>query len=136
MANALGNSGGRLYSFGSQPVLIDCNFIVDPANGNGYGVRTLKGQGVQDVYMNSTASMTGTVTSTSFNITAIAGGTSSLLPGMPIQGTGIPAGTTIAAVLSSSSVQMSAAATGSHTSETITYQAPGSPNPAAGYALV
>jgi hypothetical protein len=136
MAGMLGNNGGRMYSFGSQPVLIDCNFIVDPANGNGYGVRTLKGEGVQDVYMHSTASLTGTVTLSSFNITAIAGGTSSLLPGMPVQGTGIPAGTTITAVLSSSSVSMSAAATGTHASESITYQAPGSPNPAAGYALV
>lgn len=136
MANALGNSGGRLYSFGAQPVLIDCNFVIDAANGNGYGVRSLKGQGVQDVYMHSTASMTGTVTSASFNITAIAGGTSSLLPGMPVQGTGIPAGATIVAVLSSGSVQMSVAATGTHASEAITYQAPGSPNPAAGYALV
>lgn len=127
MANAIGNNGGRLYSFGNQPVLIDCNFIVDPANGNGYGIRSLKGQGVRHVFMHSTASLTGTVTSSSPNITAISGGTSSLLPGMPVQGTGIPTGTTIVAVLSSSSVQMSANATGSHTSETITYQAPGAP---------
>jgi hypothetical protein len=136
MAGNLGNNGGRMYSFGAQPVLIDCNFIVDSTNGNGYGVRSLKGQGVAKVYMHSSASMTGTVASGSFNITAISGGTSSLLPGMPIQGTGIPVGTTIVAVLSSSSVQMSAAATGNHSSESITYQAPGSPNPAAGYALV
>lgn len=136
MANALGNNGGRLYSFGSQPVLIDCNFVIDPANGNGYGIRSLKGQGVQAVYMHSTASIHGTVTSGSANITAIAEGTASLLPGMPIQGTSIPAGTTIVAVLSSGSVQMSALATGTHASEVITYQAPGNPNPAAGYALV
>lgn len=138
LGNALGNSGGRLYSFGSQPVLIDCNFIVDPANGNGYGNRTLKGQGVQAVYMHSTASITGT-TSSSVNpnvITSIAQGTGSLMPGMPIQGTGIPVGATISAILSSSSIQISANATSSNSSETITYQAPGSPNPAAGTALV
>lgn len=138
LGNTLGNSGGRLYSFGSAPVLIDCNLIVDPANGNGYGNRTLKGQGVQAVYMNSTAAITGSVSSSSNPnvITSIAQGTGSLVAGMPIQGTGIPAGTTITAILSSSSVQMSANATGTHASESITYQAVGSPNPAAGYALI
>jgi hypothetical protein len=136
MAGNLGNNGGRLYSFGAQPVLVNCNFIVDVANGNGYGNRSLKGQGVKAVYMNSSASITGTVASSSPNITAISQGTSSLVVGMPVQGTAIPAGTTIAAILSSNSVQMSANATGAHTSETITYQAVGSPNPAAGYALI
>jgi hypothetical protein len=136
MAGGLGNSGGRLYSFGSQPVLIDCNFIVDTANGNGYGNRTLKGQGVEAVYMHSTASLTGTTTSGSNIISAISGGTSSLLPGMPVQGTGIPAGSTITSILSSGSVQISANATSNNSSESITYQAVGSPNPAAGYALI
>ena len=56
MANALGNNGGRLYSFGSQPVLIDCNFVVDPTNGNGLGINSLKGQGVKNVYMHTSAS--------------------------------------------------------------------------------
>ena len=55
MANAIGNNGGRLYSFASQPVLIDCNFVVDHANGNGLGVRSLKGQGVKNVYMYTSA---------------------------------------------------------------------------------
>lgn len=58
-SNALGNNGGRLYSFGSQPVLIDCNFIVDPANGNGLGNRSLKGQGVQKVFMYTTSTPLG-----------------------------------------------------------------------------
>jgi hypothetical protein len=56
MSNALGNNGGRLYSFGSQPVLIDCNFVVDSSNGNGLGIRNLKGQGVRDVFMYTSAS--------------------------------------------------------------------------------
>ena len=55
MGNALGNNGGRFYSPLFQPVLIDCNFIVDAANGNGLGIRSLKGQGVRNVYMNTTA---------------------------------------------------------------------------------
>lgn len=55
MANAIGNNGGRLYSFGAQPVLIDCNFIVDSTNGNGLGIRSLKGQGVKNVFMHTSA---------------------------------------------------------------------------------
>ncbi len=55
MANAIGNNGGRLYSFASQPVLIDCNFVVDNTNGNGLGIRSLKGQGVRNVFMHTTA---------------------------------------------------------------------------------
>jgi hypothetical protein len=50
-SNALGNSGGRLYSFGSQPVLIDCSFTVTPTNG--LGVTNLKGQGVNNVFMHT-----------------------------------------------------------------------------------
>lgn len=56
MANAVGNNGGRIYSFGSQPVLIDCSFIVDSTNGNGLGIRSLKGQGVRNVFMHTSAS--------------------------------------------------------------------------------
>lgn len=55
MSGALGNNGGRIYSFGSQPVLIDCNFVVDATNGNGLGIRNLKGQGVKNVYMHTSA---------------------------------------------------------------------------------
>ena len=59
MANAIGNNGGRLYSFAAQPVLIDCSFVVDPANGNGLGVRSLKGQGVEKVFMHTSAPLAG-----------------------------------------------------------------------------
>lgn len=55
VAGSLGNNGGRLYSFGAQPVLIDCNFIVDATNGNGLGIRSLKGQGVENVFMHTSA---------------------------------------------------------------------------------
>jgi hypothetical protein len=56
VAAGLGNNGGRMYSFGAQPVLIDCNFVVDNTNGNGLGIRSLKGQGVENVFMHTTAS--------------------------------------------------------------------------------
>jgi hypothetical protein len=55
MANAIGNNGGRFYSFASQPVLIDCNFVVDSTNGNGLGIRSLKGQGIKNVFMYTSA---------------------------------------------------------------------------------
>lgn len=55
MGNPLGNNGGRTYSFLNRPVLIDCNFIVDAANGNGLGIRSLKGQGVKNVFMHTSS---------------------------------------------------------------------------------
>jgi hypothetical protein len=41
------------------PVLIDCNFVVDPANGNGLGIRNLKGPLVLNVFMHTTAPLAG-----------------------------------------------------------------------------
>lgn len=55
MGQNLGNNYGKLYSFGSKPVLLDLNFIVDATNGNGLGVRSVKGQGVKNVYMHTSA---------------------------------------------------------------------------------
>lgn len=54
--NKLGNNGGRFYDFLNRPVLIDCNFIVDSTNGNGLGIRSLKGAGVQNVFMHTSSS--------------------------------------------------------------------------------
>lgn len=120
MSNGNGNNGGRLYSFASTPVLIDCNFVVDATNGNGNGIRNLKGQGVKNVYMATSASFTGTYNN-AVTVTGIAGGTASLLVGMPVSGTGIPAGATIASIVSSSSVTLSAATTGGATTGAISY---------------
>lgn len=53
--NKLGFNGGRTYSFLNRPVLIDCNFIVDSTNGNGLGIRSLKGSGVQNVFMHTSS---------------------------------------------------------------------------------
>lgn len=50
-SNALGNSGGRMYSFGVAPVLVDCSFNVTPTNG--LGITNLKGQGVSNVFMHT-----------------------------------------------------------------------------------
>lgn len=44
-----------MYAPHVMPVLVDCNFIVDSANGNGLGIRSLKGQGVENVFMHTSA---------------------------------------------------------------------------------
>lgn len=46
---------GHMYSPHVTPVLADCNFIVDTANGNGLGIRSLKGQAVVNVFMHTTS---------------------------------------------------------------------------------
>ena len=141
-ARGCGQNGGHFYSNITQPVKIDFNFTVDSTNGNGLGIRSLKSNGyVQQVFMNTSASLTGTVATSANQITSISGGTSSLLVGMPVQGTGIPVGTVITSIISSSAVGISQTPTGNHSSESITYQGVGpqgfaSPNPAAGYALI
>lgn len=123
------------YSPHNKATVLDCNFIVDSTNGNGFGVRSLKPSGrIHRVYMNTSAAFTGT-SHTSTSITGIASGTSSLVVGMPVQGSGIPALTTIASIVDSGSITLSAA-TSTSTTGSITYQAVGNPNPAAGYILV
>ena len=36
---------------------IDINFVVDSTNGNGLGIRTLKGQGIQNAVMHTSATV-------------------------------------------------------------------------------
>ena len=55
MSSKMGYNGGRQYSFLNKPVLIDCNFVVDSSNANGLGIRSLKGAGVKDVFMYTSA---------------------------------------------------------------------------------
>ena len=142
VARGYGLNGRGYYTNVCKPEVCHLNFAVDSANGNGLGIRSLKSNGfVQSVYMKTTASFTGTVTNASPNITAIASGTANLVIGSNVSGTNIPAGTTIVAILSSSSVQMSANATGNGTAETISYFGYGgdnsyNPNPATGFVVV
>jgi hypothetical protein len=56
MANRNFASGGKIYSMHVKPVLLDCNFIVDSTNGNGLGIRSLKGPMIQNVFMHTSAS--------------------------------------------------------------------------------
>lgn len=55
MSNIQGNNGGRFYSSLVKPILIDCNFVVDPTNVNGLGVSSLKGANVRNVFMHTSA---------------------------------------------------------------------------------
>lgn len=49
-----GINGGNFYSNIVKPIKIDCNFIVDAANGNGLGLRSLKSNGyVRNVFMHT-----------------------------------------------------------------------------------
>lgn len=48
-------ANSRIYTGHVMPVLIDCNFIVDSTNGNGLGIRSLKGPYVKAVYMHTSA---------------------------------------------------------------------------------
>lgn len=44
---------GSIYAPHVTPVLVDCNFVVDPDNANGLGISNLKGQGVTNVFMHT-----------------------------------------------------------------------------------
>lgn len=59
MANRNWASAGKIYSMHVKPVLLDCNFVVDSANGNGLGIRNLKGPAVKSVFMHTSAPLSG-----------------------------------------------------------------------------
>lgn len=59
MANRNYPNGGRLYMRHVKPAEITCNFIVDSTNGNGFGIRSLKGPGLANVFMHTTATPAG-----------------------------------------------------------------------------
>ncbi len=51
-----GQNGGHFYSNITKPIDISCNFTVDPANGNGLGIRSLKSNGyVENIFMHTSA---------------------------------------------------------------------------------
>jgi hypothetical protein len=54
MAN-LNFMSNKLFQYEAYPVLLSCNFVVDPANGNGLGLRNLKGAGIANAYMHTTS---------------------------------------------------------------------------------
>ncbi len=48
-------ANSRIYTGHVKPVLLDCNFVVDSTNGNGLGIRSLKGPYIQNVFMHTSA---------------------------------------------------------------------------------
>jgi hypothetical protein len=54
MANRNFSNGGKTFMMETKPVKITCNFVVDSTNGNGLGIRSLKGALVQNVFMHTT----------------------------------------------------------------------------------
>lgn len=44
----------KLYQYEIYPILLSCNFVVDQSNGNGLGIRNLKGTGIANVFMGTT----------------------------------------------------------------------------------
>ncbi len=59
MANRNFPNGKSIYIPHVKPVLLDCNFIVDSANGNGLGIRSLKGPYISNVFMHTSAPLAG-----------------------------------------------------------------------------
>lgn len=55
MANRNWASGGKIYMMEVKPVLLTCNFIVDSTNGNGLGIRSLKGAAIENVWMHTSS---------------------------------------------------------------------------------
>lgn len=45
----------KLYQYEAKPVLLSCNFVVDSTNGNGLGIRSLKGAGIANIFMHTTS---------------------------------------------------------------------------------
>lgn len=56
MANRNFANAGRVFQMHCAPVELDCNFIVDNTNGNGLGIRSLKGPCIANVFMNTSVS--------------------------------------------------------------------------------
>lgn len=44
----------KLYQYETGTVLLSCNAIVDSTNGNGLGIRSLKGAGIANIFMHTT----------------------------------------------------------------------------------
>lgn len=149
MPNANYLNGGKIYSPYVDPTLLTCNFIVDSTNGNGLGQRSLKGQGIKQVFMNtSPAATTATSVFASGVLQVQVSSVLNLVPGMVVTdsttGGNITGGTTIVSVypptntitLSAVTAGASAASPGDTLSFAMTAALAGNPNPAAGIIVV
>jgi hypothetical protein len=136
-------------SLHKKPVQLDCNFVVDQTNGNGLGIRSLKGPGISNVFMN-TANTATTTTSVfaSGATTIVVNSLNSLAVGMTVTdsttGGNIAGGTKIVSIyVPGNQVTLSAATLGASASspgDTLSFvpnqASSGNPNPAAGVIIV
>ena len=123
------------YNPHNKATILDCNFTVDKANGNGLGIRSLKGSGrIASAYMNSTASFSATSNSTAV-LTGISPITTNLSVGMGLSGSGIPVGARIKSIDSTTQITMTASASTS-TTPTVTFWSHPGANVPAGYIVV
>lgn len=143
----------RFYQFFNtlhhKPVLLDCSFIVDQTNANGLGVRSVKGPGISNVFMNTSpvAVPTTSVFASGAQVITVAS-TANLYVGQTVTdsttGANITSGTTVLAVNAAlNQVTLSKVTAGASTTspgDTLDFQftsaAPGNPNPQAGYAVI
>lgn len=54
MSNRNWSNGGKIYAPQVKPILLNCSFVVDATNGNGLGIRSLKGPAISNVFMHTT----------------------------------------------------------------------------------
>lgn len=101
MANRRYSSQFR-FSFHHFPVSLDCNFVVDSTNGNGLGLRSLKTQGISNVYMHtsSTPAAGSPNPSSGYILVQFVDGYNSYIDGFsgqvsPLSGSNISSGLTI-----------------------------------------
>lgn len=55
MANRNWSNGKKISIMHVSPTLVDVNFVVDSTNGNGLGIRSMKGPVVQNIFMHTSA---------------------------------------------------------------------------------
>lgn len=54
VARGFGLNGKSIYMNVAKPQIVECNFIIDSANGNGLGIRSLKSNGyIENVFMHT-----------------------------------------------------------------------------------
>jgi len=56
VARGFGLNGKSIYMNVAKPQIVECNFVIDAANGNGLGLRSLKSNGyIENIFMHTSA---------------------------------------------------------------------------------
>jgi hypothetical protein len=139
-----------MYSPHNKATVLDCNFVVDKNNGNGFGVRSLKASGrISSVYMHSTPAATTATSVFASGVSIIQlSSVVNIVPGEVVTdsttGGNISGGTTVLQVfpaqnqiqLSAPTAGASAASPGDTLSFAMVPGLVGNPNPEAGIIVV